>query len=162
MSTPRYTKKTYFLIGIAAILAMALVGYVFFPAKPYSNPLKGIHVYPMKLYNKEREHVVGVLCENGMHNDCVFFLEAVRSIPNLRIVGAEDNASSKKQPEFWFVFHRYDAFSYITMISIDKDYKKEGNPSGFVYAPEPLDGSERPLRKDSIKSTVASLVSQVD
>jgi hypothetical protein len=159
MPIPHHIKKVGIWIGVAATLAVLMIAYTSPPTKP--EPLDGVKVHPMKLYTKERDHVVGVLCENGTNNDCAFFLDAVRSVPNLRVAGDDADATPQQEPEFWFVFHRIDAFSYKVMISKYKNYK-EDNLAAFLYKGVPSDGNEGPLRKNTAKRQIPSLLSQVD
>jgi hypothetical protein len=159
MPNPSPIKKTAIWVGVVATLVVVVNAYTSPPTKP--GPLEGVKVHPMKLYSKERDHVVGVLCENGTNNDCAFFLDAVRSVPNLRVAGDDADADPQPEPEFWFVFHKIDAFSYKTMISKEKKYR-EYSLAAFLYTGAPSDGSEGPLHKDSAKSDVRSLLSQVD
>jgi len=158
MTIPRDTKRLCLLIGATAILVMAVVGYFISPTKPYSNPLEGIHVYPTKLYTKEREHVVGVLCEKHISNDCAVFTDAVRSVPNLRVVG--DDAAAFL-PEFWFVFYRNDKFTYTVMISEKQHYERD-NISAFIHKGWSSNGEESPLKKDLADRLILSLLQQVD
>jgi hypothetical protein len=144
---------------VAATLAVLMIAYTSPPTK--LGPLDGVKVHPMQLYTKERDHVVGVLCENGTNNDCAFFLDAVRSVPNLRVADNKADATPQQEPEFWFIFHRIDAFSYKAMISEYKNYR-EDRLVAFLYGGSTFGGGERPLRNDTTKSTVLSLLSQVD
>jgi hypothetical protein len=159
MPIPHHIKKVGIWIGVAATLAVLMIAYTSPPTNP--GPLDGVKVHPMKLYTKERDHVVGVLCENGTNNDCAFFLDAVRRVPNLRVADNKADATPQQEPEFWFVFHRIDAFSYKTMISKDRPYK-EDRLSAFFYGGAPSDGTERPLLKEEAELDILSLLSRVD